>query len=103
MNYDSKIKYVTSDLFLIECDWLLQNNLFKIKFSDRSSIIASTRICNISKHFAWMSFFCTIFEQPTVAASTEYLKKTLGPVGMWFSTWWSVVLDKGGYDHDRWI
>lgn len=33
MNYDSKIKYVTSDLFLIECDWLLLNNLFKIKFA----------------------------------------------------------------------
>lgn len=102
MNYDNKIKYATSDLFLIECDWLLLNNLFKIKFADWA-MSAGTGICNISKHFVWMSFFCTIPEQPVVVASTEYLKKTLGLAGMWFNTWWSVVLDKGSYARDRWV
>jgi len=33
-----------------------------------------------------MSFFCTIPEQPVVVVGTEYLKKTLGLVGKWFST-----------------
>lgn len=94
MNYDNKIKYVTSDLFLIECDWLLLNNLFKIKSADWAMSVG-TGICNISKHFAWISFFCAVPEQPVVVASTEYFKKILGLASIWFSNLIIICLRKG--------
>lgn len=102
MNHDRKIKYVSSDLFLIGHNWLLQNNLFKIGFADWA-MSASTGVCNTSKLFLWMSFFCTNPELPVVGESIEHLKNTLNMVIMWFSIWWSAVSDKGCYSHDRWV
>ena len=50
MNYSSASKYVASDLFSIECDWLLWNDMFQTKFIDWA-MSAGTGICNISKAF----------------------------------------------------